>query len=124
MPISLSPEAFMPPHPLHFLTIIRYISIVLILFVVIAPREGGGTIFLILLGVTALLIVADVYGSSVITQRLAVFLIRVSAVVVPFILAGSGTDKSTRQIMVVVALLGLPSILIMLFLPYIDPSLA
>ena len=82
---SISPDILLPPHPLHFLTIIRYVSLLFILFMVISPREGGGTVFLIMLGAAALLIVADVYGADVIQRRFTVFLIRVFAVVIPMI---------------------------------------
>ena len=121
--IGFAPGTFIPPYPLHFLTIIRYITLLFIIFIVISPREGGGTTFLLLLGVAALLNVADIYGSAVIERRFTIFLIRMMAIVVPILLAGIGTDKSTRQIAIVVATLGVPSATILLFAPFIDPSL-
>ena len=121
--ISLSPEAFIPPYPLHFLTIIRYATLLFIIFIAISPREGGGTTFLLMLGGTALLIVADVYSGDVIASRFAIFMIRVLAVVIPVLMSGSASDKSTRQIAGLVALLGMPGIVIMLVVPTLDPSL-
>ena len=122
--VSITPELLAPPYPFHVLTIFRYISLALILVLVLSPREGGGTVFLILMAVAAMLIVADVYASTIIERRFYLFMIRVLAVAFPMMLAGTGTDKASRQLMVVIALLGIPSILILLFVPWFDPSLA
>jgi hypothetical protein len=107
---------------LHVLTIIRYISLALILILVISPREGGGTIFLLLMAGVVLLIVTDIYAAAIIERRFMLFLVRVMAVALPMMMAGTGTDKSSRQLMVMVALLGLPGTLIMLFVPWFDPA--
>ena len=120
---SIGVSTFVPPHPFYFLTIIRYLSILFILFIYISPRESGGLIFMLLLGVTALLMVADIYGAAVIQRRFTVFIIRVMAVVIPIILAGTGTEKTTRQTALFVAIMGMPSVGITLFAPFLDPSL-
>lgn len=120
---SIGTSTFVPPHPFHFLTIIRYLSILFILFIYISPRESGGLVFMLLLGVTALLMVADIYGAAVIQRRFTVFIIRVMAVVIPIILAGTGTEKTTRQTALFVAIMGMPSVGITLFAPFLDPAL-
>lgn len=111
-----------PPNPLHFLTIIHYLALLFILVVVISPAETGGTVFLILLGVTGLLIVADIYGAEVIRVGITLLLIRVGAVAIPIILAGTAEQPSSRQVMGFVALLGLPSVATFLFLCGLDPA--
>ena len=114
-------STILPTFPLHFLKIIRYVSLLIVIYLVITPNEGG-TIFLLLMGFSALLIVADVYGSQIFDVRFAVFAVRVLAVVVPVLMAGSGPDPNTRQTAGLIAGLGLPSIAIMLFFPDVDPS--
>ena len=121
--ISITPGLLAPPYPFHVLTIFRYISLALILVLVLSPREGGGVVFLILLAVAAMLIVADVYASAIIERRFFLFIVRVLVVAFPMMLAGTGSDKTSRQLMVIIALLGVPSILILLFVPWFDPSL-
>jgi len=122
---NVDPQAFLPAYPLHFLSIIRYISLLIVIVLVILPREGGGTAFLIMLGLTALTIVSDVYGSPVIDNLFIIFFIRVLAVVIPSIMAGSGSDKTSRQLMGITAVLGLPSVAILLFLCWLDfPTIA
>jgi len=120
---AIGAGSFVPPHPFHFLTIIRYVSILFVLFIYVSPRESGGLVFMLMLGATALLMVADIYGAEVIERRFTIFLIRVMAVVIPIILAGTGTEKTTRQTAILVALMGMPSVGITLFMPFLDPSL-
>jgi hypothetical protein len=122
MPVDINPAVFVPPCTFYFMTILRYVSLFFVLVVVIRPTEGGGTPFLIMLGILALLIVGDVYGSEAIPNLFVIFLMRVMAVVIPAIMTGTGTDKTTRQFMGVVAFLGAPSIAIMLFTPFLDPA--
>lgn len=122
--ISTIPQLLVPPHPFHVLLILRYISLVLILVLVISPREGGGTVFLVLMAVVALIIVADIYAASIIERRFVLFMMRVLAVAVPMLLSGTGTDRASRQVMVMVALLGVPGVLVLLFVPGFDPALS
>ena len=120
--VGVSPDMFIPPYPLHFLTIIRYVSLLLLIAIALSPNEGGTT-FLIMTGLSAVLIVADVYSGAFIPNRFVVFLIRVLAVVVPILMAGTGPDKNTRGLAGMTGALGIPAIIVMLAVPWIDPAI-
>lgn len=122
---NIDPQAFMPAYPLHFLSILRYITLLIVIVMVILPREGGGTAFLIMLGLSALFMVSDIYGSPIIENLFIIFFIRVLTIVLPALMAGTGSDKTSRQLMGITAFLGLPGIAIFLFACWLDfPAIA
>jgi hypothetical protein len=114
---------FIPPYPLHFLQIVRYLLLLGALVMMILPREQSSTATTLLLGALALVTVGDIYGNKYIHSAFTVYMLRISMVVIPILLTGMAPDQQSRGAGIFLAILGAPSLLIMVTLPWFDPVL-
>ena len=117
---GLTIGSLLPQYPLHFLAIIHYLTLLLIIFLIVAPTESG-TLFTLLMGVTAILIVADLYSSVTNFPRFWLFMARLFAIVLPVGMAGAAAEKNIRELSMLVALLSGPGLVVLLFAPHLDP---
>jgi hypothetical protein len=114
---------FIPPYPLHFLQIVRYLLLLGVLVMMLLPREQSATTMTLLLGALALVTVGDIYGNKYIHSAFTVYMLRISMVIIPILLTGMAPSEQSRTGGIFLAILGAPSLLIMFTLPWFDPVL-
>jgi hypothetical protein len=110
-PISV----FYPTAPLNWISILHYLILLATVYMLITAGEKTPLLYIMILGLQALMAGASLYVDKVSLAALFVFLARVGLVAIPAILAGWSPTENTRAAGVVTAILGAP-ILAMTFL--------
>lgn len=117
IPISM----LTPPFPLHWTSILHYILLLGTLAVLVTSGDKTSILFIILLGVLALIIGADLYLTRIYMPRIFVFLIRVVMVGLPAILAGMSPSEQTRALSGIMALVASPILVLTFFTCNLGP---
>ncbi len=122
---NIEPSAFIPWHPLHWTSIFHYILLLAALFILMSSRSDVSIIFILFLGLLAMVTGADLYAERLgFVGCFALFLFRTGMVALPLLLAGLSPSEETRAVALVTGLgVGVPLFFAM-FLGYFIPFLA
>lgn len=120
---------FIPFAPLHWTSIFHYILLLGALYLLLTSGDDTSVLFLFVIavmgGAIGASLYADLFGlNRMESGRLVVFLLRVVIFAVPALVAGLGTDDTTRMVSLVLAVFfAIPIVAIVFFTCPLGPGI-
>jgi len=121
-------QQLIPTEYLHWISILHYLVLLGTLFMLLTSGDKTPLLYIIILGIQAILVGASLYIDRIAIVPFILFIIRVTMVGIPTILAGLSPTDNTRAAGIVIAICAAP-ILAMTFLsctlapPFGDPRI-
>ena len=116
-----------PLAPLHWTSILHYGVLLVTLYMLVTSGDKTPLLYIIILGVEAMLVGADLYIDKVSVTGIFVFLIRTVMTAIPIIMAGWSPTETARSAGIMGAILAIPILVLTFFScnlgPFGDPRI-
>ncbi len=101
-------DQLIPSYYLNWTSILHYLILIGTLYMLVTSGDKTPLLYIIVLGVQALLTGADLYIDKISIPSIFVFLTRVGIVAIPIVMAGWSPTENARSAGVTIAILGAP----------------
>jgi hypothetical protein len=112
---NISLVALQPTLPLHWTSIMHYLVLLGMAYLLLTSGDKTPLLFIIILGFAALTVGVSLYSDKISIPRLFIFLARVVMTGIPIMLAGMSPTENTRSAAILVAILAAPLLAIAFF---------
>src|SRR5258705_13415781 len=113
--MNIPVQQLIPLAPLHWTSILHYGLLLITLYMLVTSGDKTPLMYIIILGVEAMLVGADLYIDKVALTGIFIFLIRTVMTAIPIIMAGWSPTETARSAGVMGAILAAPILLLTFF---------
>ena len=113
--MNIPVNQLIPLSPLHWTSILHYGVLLVTLYMLVTSGDKTPLLYIIILGVEALLVGADLYIDKVAVTGIFIFLIRTVMTAVPIVMAGWSPTETARSAGIVAAILAIPILVLTFF---------